>query len=137
MSFVSEFSFGAVINLPLLTVVFKLLHLGFEAQTPLDTWFAFGPVQPGARARLMGGADVIVAGYQSHGGSAAPEPFATDAFISSYAECSVSDDGVVDGVCECETVNHSSYSVCSAVCQLISVTQYSYPVCTPNGAACT
>ena len=84
------------------------LRLGFEAALPPDTWIAFGPSKPGTTARLMGGADVIVAGFKGARDSG-PTAFVADSFISSYASCSVdAETGGVDGVCDDITWAHGS-----------------------------
>eukprot|EP00958_Prasinococcus_capsulatus_P016701 scaffold1860_cov403-Prasinococcus_capsulatus_cf.AAC.16 len=47
-----------------------------------NAYNAFGPANPSAVDRFMGGADVVVLGYSSEG-----QPFAVDSFLTTYEVC--------------------------------------------------
>jgi len=74
------------------------VDFGLEASIADQRYLSFGPAQPGATSRLMGGSDVAVVGY-SQG-----VVFIGDYYITNYEECNANSPvEELRGVCEDRT----------------------------------
>ncbi|KAL3913874.1 MAG: hypothetical protein SGILL_006320, partial [Bacillariaceae sp.] len=83
------------------------IEVGMEYVVPFvedDTWMAFGPAATGVQDRLMGGSDVVIAGFRSNDDDedALALPFAEDYYIGGYEVCTKLQpdrEADYDGVC--------------------------------------
>ena len=78
------------------SLVQDAVEFGLEGRLPRASAIGFGPAAPAAFNRLMGGADVIVAGFDE-----SAKPFALDTYITNYEVCNYgAPTGQLMGVCE-------------------------------------
>jgi len=75
-----------------LSETFIDIGLEYTTSEPANTWMAFGPAAPGIEDRLMGGSDVVLAGFRLEDDTDDEEdadalPFAEDYYIGGYEVC--------------------------------------------------